>query len=770
MADARADESGDRRLVGYVVPAGGRTVDPTALRTHLAEYLPAYMIPAFFVELDEVPLSASGKVDRARLPAPDTERHERLTGPRNETERVVAEEIYGPLLGIEAPDVHESFFLAGGNSLQATQLIFRASHRFDVEIALADFFREPTLAHLAVLIDRAALAKLSEEEQIRRLETMSDEEVTRLLGDAPPPTRLRTRPSPRCRRGRSWSRPRSPPSSGCPTSYRRTSSWSSAGTRWPPSGPSRRWNARAAWGSRSSPFMTNSTVAELAETLRQAAVDHLGADAVAALTADPFPGAGPAATPVSTASLAEFRARVRAALAEPSVAAPLAALRAATEREPDERDLYRALGEHGLLAVDWPVEYGGLGLTASHAAIAVEEMFQAGVPDTLQVNSIQIVGRFLLMAGTADQRKRYLPALARAELYASVLYTEPGAGSDLAALRTTAAATRDGFVLNGVKVFSLKGHRTDIALCAARTGEADERYEGITLFLIDMRAPGVRRTDIPSIAAEGFHRVELHDVAVGADQVIGPVGGGWPLLGTALAVERTGLDYALRARRWHAAAAERSGAEPADAERFTRFGVRVDAGLALAKAMVRRLDAGDVDETAFAASKYYTSELAADIATWAATLPAAATPSARVLDAAYLEAPGLTISAGTSEVMLRIVASTVLEDGYAPEPPETDDMARRLRAGLRDLLAEVPVPGDPHAPPADHGRNAPAWAALRGIDATAIEAPASAGGLEMGAPAGLVVMEELGRAGLGCPYAATALTVHAITASPEPRP
>lgn len=470
-----------------------------------------------------------------------------------------------------------------------------------------------------------------------------------------------------------------------------------------------------------------------------------------------------------TASLAAFRARVRTALAEPAVAGPLAALRAATEREPDERDLYRALGKHGLLAVDWPVEYGGLGLTASHAAIAVEEMFQAGVPDTLQVNSIQIVGRFLLLAGTEDQRKRYLPGLARAELYAGVLYTEPGAGSDLAALRTTAVATRDGFVLNGVKVFSLKGHRTDIALCAARTGEADERYEGITLFLIDMRAPGVRRTDIPSIAAERFHRVELNDVAVGADQVIGQVGGGWPLLGTALAVERTGLDYALRAQRWHAAATERITAdpEPAAVERLTRFGVRTDAGLALANAMIRRLDAGDVDETAFAASKYYASELAADIATWAAMFPGAATPSSRILDAAYLEAPGLTISAGTSEVMLRIVASTVLEDRYAPESPETDDTARRLRAGLRDLLAEVPAPGDPHAPPADHGRNAPAWAALHAVDATVVEAPASAGGLHLGTPAGLVLMEELGRAGLGCPYAATALTVHAITASPE---
>ncbi len=288
VVEARPDPKGDRHLVGYVVPAGGRTVDPTALRTHLAAYLPAYMIPAFFVELDEVPLSASGKVDRARLPAPDIERHERLTGPRNETERVVAEEIYGPLLGIEAPDVHESFFLAGGNSLQATQLIFRASHRFDVEIALAEFFREPTLAHLAVLIDRAALAKLGEEEQIRRLETMSDEEVGRLLGDAPAvaePDPLKPPMSP-------WEELVASAIAaelGLPDvlpddEFLVIGGHSMAAVRIIAA-----LERACGVGITILPFMTNSTVTELAGTLHEAAVDHLGAEAVAELMAEPAP-------------------------------------------------------------------------------------------------------------------------------------------------------------------------------------------------------------------------------------------------------------------------------------------------------------------------------------------------------------------------------------------------------------------------------------------------------------------------------------------------
>ena len=288
VADARPDPKGDRHLVGYIVPAEGRTIDPTALRTHLAVYLPAYMIPNFFVELDEVPLSASGKVDRARLPAPDTERHERITGPRNETERIVAEEIFGPLLGVETPDVHESFFLAGGNSLQATQLIFRASQRFGVEVALADFFREPTLAHLAVLIDRAALAKLGEEEQIRRLETMSDEEVGRLLGDAP--SAAEPAPEPGKPVMSLWEELVASALAeelGLPDVLPEDAFLVIGGHSMAAVRTIAALERACGVAIPILPFMTNSTVAELAETLHQAAVEHLGADAVAALMAEP---------------------------------------------------------------------------------------------------------------------------------------------------------------------------------------------------------------------------------------------------------------------------------------------------------------------------------------------------------------------------------------------------------------------------------------------------------------------------------------------------
>lgn len=457
---------------------------------------------------------------------------------------------------------------------------------------------------------------------------------------------------------------------------------------------------------------------------------------------------------------ARFRERVRAELAEPEIAERIAALRADPAREPDERAVYRAIGRRGLLAVDWPAEYGGRDLTAVEAGIVAEELFRAGVPDNIFVNTVQIVGRFLLLAGTPEQKKRYLPAIARGELFASILYTEPGAGSDLASLRTSAVQDGAGYRLTGVKVFSLKGHLTDIALCAARTGEPGGRYDGITLFLVDMRSEGMRRSDIASIGPERFHRMELHDLAVESDAVVGTVGDGWPLLVKALAIERTGLDYALRAERWHAAARGRAAAGPAAGhEAAARYGARVDAGLLLAREMIQRLAREEVDEAALAAAKYYTSELASDIARWAALLPGEA---GGVLDAAYREAPGLTVSAGTSEVMLQIVGGTVLEEEYVPGDPEDDEPPRRLRAAVRGILASVPVPGDPHAPPADHGAGGAAWTALQGVDAPALEVPADADGLGLGLTCGVVLADELGRAGLGSPYAAVALALHAL--------
>ncbi|WP_104817452.1 acyl-CoA dehydrogenase family protein [Kitasatospora sp. MMS16-BH015] len=363
-----------------------------------------------------------------------------------------------------------------------------------------------------------------------------------------------------------------------------------------------------------------------------------------------------------------YRARVRAALRAPEVRAAAAAATGVDGVEPDARPLYRLLGGLGLLAVHWPVEYGGAGRPLTDAAIVAEELVRAGVPDTFHVNTVQIVGQFLLMAGTEEQKLRYLPAMARGESFASVLYTEPEAASDLGALRAVAEPEGDGYRITGTKVFSLKTRFVDLGLCAARTTPGAGKYQGISLFLVDLTAPGVTVSLIPGLGDEHFHRVDLDGVPVAAGDLLGPRDEGWPLLGEALAIERTGLDYHLKAERWFdtaldaLVAADPAAGHPDQLERIGRFHGALSADHALSWEVITGLAAGRVDQLATAVAKYHSSELAQSVAHWAVGVPTPAqradrTPAALILDSAHREAPGLTLSAGTSEVMLQIVTT-----------------------------------------------------------------------------------------------------------------
>jgi alkylation response protein AidB-like acyl-CoA dehydrogenase len=363
-----------------------------------------------------------------------------------------------------------------------------------------------------------------------------------------------------------------------------------------------------------------------------------------------------------------FRADVRRSLRSAELRAAAADATGADGVEPDVRPLYRLLGELGLLAVHWPAEFGGADRPLTDAAIVAEELVRAGVPDTLHVNTIQIVGQFLVMAGSAAQQRRHLPALARGERFASVLYTEPDAGSDLGALRTVAEPDGDGYRITGTKVFSLKTRFVDLGLCAARTTPETGKYQGISLFLVDLSAPGVTVTVLPGVGDEHFHRVDLDSVAVSCDDLIGPRDQGWPLLNEALAIERTGLDYHIKAEHWLEAALEAlierepDSSHDAYLEQIGRWDGALAADHVLAWEVLTGLAADRVDQVAAAVAKYHSSELAQGIAAWAAPIPspeqrANRTRAAMTLNSAYREAPGLTLSAGTSEVMLQIMAA-----------------------------------------------------------------------------------------------------------------
>jgi len=371
----------------------------------------------------------------------------------------------------------------------------------------------------------------------------------------------------------------------------------------------------------------------------------------------------------------EFRDHVRRALRAPEVQAALADLPADNTGGPELQRLYRVLGERDLLAPHWPREFGGADRSFDEGVIISEELVRAGIPETLHISTVQIVGQFLLLAGTREQKLRHLPPIARGEHFVSVLYTELATGSDLGSLTTVAEPDGDGYRITGTKVFSLKTHIAAYSLCAARTGQGSSKYEGISLFLIDMTAPGIRVAPIPSSFDEPFYRVDLDGVQVHRDFLLGEEGAGWALLSRGLAIERTGLDYFLKGEKWFDTAlgclAERYP-HPQDAgggmlEQIGRYSARLTASRLLAWEVLGGIKAGEVEETAAAAAKYYSSELASEIARWAGSVPSAAQRAAdrraTVLDEGYLEAPGLTLSAGTSEMMLQLVSAAIDKTG-----------------------------------------------------------------------------------------------------------
>ncbi|MFK4066961.1 amino acid adenylation domain-containing protein [Streptomyces sp. NPDC029674] len=178
------DPHGERHLVAYTASSGA-AVEQARLRAHAADRLPGYMVPSFFVALESLPLTVSGKVDQRALPEPDHSAAVRENAgalPRTETERVLAEEIFARALKQERVGVHDDFFAIGGNSLQAAQLMSLLSERFHVRVGLAEFFRSPTVAHLAECVDRLrAQISGSDDDLLALIEGMSDDDAARLM-------------------------------------------------------------------------------------------------------------------------------------------------------------------------------------------------------------------------------------------------------------------------------------------------------------------------------------------------------------------------------------------------------------------------------------------------------------------------------------------------------------------------------------------------------------------------------------------------------------
>ncbi len=212
-------------------------------------------------------------------------------------------------------------------------------------------------------------------------------------------------------------------------------------------------------------------------------------------------------------------------------------------RKEDVVTWQRILHERGWAAPHWPRAYGGADLGQAERLILLDEMYRAPAPVPLVFN-VGMLGPVLLRFGTEAQKQELLPKLARLDLWFCQGFSEPGAGSDLASLRTIAVRQRDHYVINGQKIWTTGAHLADWMFALVRTDTNARKQEGISFLLIDMRSKGVRVRPIVSIDGQHhLNEVFFDDVQVPLSNLVGEENRGWDCAKYLLISERTSIAH-----------------------------------------------------------------------------------------------------------------------------------------------------------------------------------------------------------------------------------
>jgi alkylation response protein AidB-like acyl-CoA dehydrogenase len=208
----------------------------------------------------------------------------------------------------------------------------------------------------------------------------------------------------------------------------------------------------------------------------------------------------------------------------------------------------RKLNDAGYLGMDWPKEWGGRGATAVEKAIFLEETYRVDTPPIPNLLGIGLLGPALIHYGSEEQRRRFIPKMLSAEEVWCQGFSEPGAGSDLAALRTRAEPDGEDFRITGQKVWTTYGPWADWIFVLART-DPDDRYGGIGFFLVPLRQPGVVVRPLKQITGESeFGEVFFDGALARREHVVGKLGEGWRIAMTVLSYERGAMSLAYPAQ------------------------------------------------------------------------------------------------------------------------------------------------------------------------------------------------------------------------------
>jgi alkylation response protein AidB-like acyl-CoA dehydrogenase len=346
------------------------------------------------------------------------------------------------------------------------------------------------------------------------------------------------------------------------------------------------------------------------------------------------------------------------------------------------RQWQRRLAGAGFVGITWPPEHGGLGASLMEQAILNEELTRARAPELLNLIGVGLVGPTLIAWGTEAQRQRYLAPILTAEEIWCQGFSEPGAGSDLANLRTVARQVDSGFLITGQKVWTSLAQYADFCLLLARSNREVPRHHGISALIVDMRAPGVTIGPLRQMTGDAeFNEVFFEDVRVPAENLIGRLDQGWRVAITTLMHERATIAVLRQARleitlhklmalaRSRTRSGRRAAADPVIRHRLAQLCIENQVlKCNTYRALAGAADRGDPGPMSSAGKLHWSEldqrlmELAAEILGPYAQIPA---PGAWAVDEGYwtyllLRSRASGIRGGTSEILRNVLAERVL--------------------------------------------------------------------------------------------------------------
>ena len=351
------------------------------------------------------------------------------------------------------------------------------------------------------------------------------------------------------------------------------------------------------------------------------------------------------------------------------------------------KEWQRKLFDGGWAGITWPAEYGGRGGTAIEQAIFNQEMARFEVGAGALAVGVGMVGPTLIEWGTDEQKSSHLQTILSGDEVWCQLFSEPGAGSDLAGLRTRAESDGDTWVVNGQKVWTSLAQHSDWAILLARTDPDVPKHKGITFFLVDMTSPGVDIRPLRQIdGVAHFNEVFLTDVRIPSSQVVGPVNEGWRVTHSTLQSERALIGGGEGVRFEDLQALARSTGHSGDpvhrqelAKAYIRFELLRFLGLRVQTSLSRGLAPGSESSVMKLSYSQHTAaltDLALSLEGAAGMLGIEGAPDGGYWQQQFLSQWAVRIGGGTDQVQRNIIGERVLGLPREPDPSRNEPFRR----------------------------------------------------------------------------------------------